>query len=266
MSGRVPGAAWVVLGTLAVAAAVAVVLIASSSNSSSPNASTAQANGAFGTAIDKPVPAELLHLPLTNQYGQRVDLASWPGKTVLLVPFLSLCSDVCPMTTGNLLQTQQSLDADSASSQVQIVELTVDPQRDTPARLAAYAKLTGARWQLVTEPPAARDALAKFFGFSYETVPQDNPPAVDWWTGKPLTYDVNHSDNYFAIDPQGHERVVQDASPSFHGRLNPKLYKFLSDLGHQHLAHAPEPSWTPQNVLEALGIVLNRHLAYAPQA
>jgi protein SCO1 len=260
------GIRWVVPGALAVAATVAAVLIASSSSSFTPRASTSSTvrNGAFGAAIDKAVPPELRHLPLTNQYGQRVDLSAWPGKTVLLVPFLSLCSDVCPLTTGNLLQTQRSLAADRASSQVQIVELTVDPQRDTPARLAAYAKLTGASWQLVTESPAVRDALAKFFGFSYERVPQDNPPAIDWWTGKPLTYDVNHSDNYFVVDSQGNERVVQDASPDFHGHLNPKLYRFLTALGHQHLAHAPEPSWTPANVLEALGVVLHRQLAYAP--
>jgi protein SCO1/2 len=263
MKQRVPSAAWVALCALC----VVTMLAACSSSSSSPSASTSRfaSSGAFGTAIDKPVPARLLHLELTNQHGQKVDLASWPSKTVLLVPFLGLCSDVCPMTTGNLLQAQQSLDANHAGSRVQIVELTVDPERDTPARLAAYAKITGASWQLVTEPPAVRDALARFFGFTYERVPQDNPPAIDWWTGKPLTYDVNHSDDYFVIDPQGNERVVNDASPDFHGHLSPKLYKFLSALGHQHLNHPPEPDWTPTNVLEALGVVLNRHLAYAPQ-
>jgi protein SCO1 len=265
-SRRRANALWAALGAVALVAAAVAVLLANSSGSSTPGASTSKVaySGPLGTAIDKPVPTDLLRLPLTNQDGQTVDLAAWPGKTVLLVPFLSLCSDVCPMTTGNLLQVQRSLGADRASAQVQIVELTVDPQRDTPARLAAYGKLTGASWQLVTEPPAERDALAKFFGFSYEQVPQDNPPAIDWWTGKPLAYDVDHSDNYFVIDPQHNERVVQDASPSFHGHLNPKLYKFLSDLGRQHLAHAPEPSWTPTNVLEALGAVLHRHLPASP--
>jgi len=97
------------------------------------------------------------------------------------------------MTTGNLLQTQQSLAADHASSAVQIVERTVDPGRDNAARLAAYAKLTGATWQLVTEPPAELRRLAKFFGFYYQKVPEGDPDARDWLTGKPLTYDVDHS-------------------------------------------------------------------------
>ena len=64
---------------------------------------------------------------------------------------------------------------DGAASHVQIVELSVDPKRDTPARLAAYAKLTGAGWQFVTEPPSELAALAKFFGFTYEKVPQGTP-------------------------------------------------------------------------------------------
>ncbi len=211
--------------------------------------------------VDQQVPSSLRRLPLTNQHGQKVDLASWPGKTVVLVPFLTLCSDICPLTTGNLLQVEQSLLRDHAASKVQIVEVSVDPRRDIPARLAAYAKLTGARWQLVTEPPRELAALAKFFGFSYEKVPEDNPPSIDWWTGKPLTYDINHSDNYFVIDPTGAERIVQEAVPDFHGHLNPKLYRFLNAEGHQHLNHpAASPNWTPADLLGALGLLLHQSL------
>jgi protein SCO1/2 len=215
---------------------------------------------AYGTLVDAKVPPRLLRLPLTNQHGQRVTLASWPGRTVMLVPFLTLCSDICPFTTGNLLQVEQALRVDHAASRVQIVELTVDPRRDTPARLAAYAKLTRARWQFVTETPAELKTLSKYFGFSYERIPEGKPPAIDWWTGKPLTYDVDHSDNYFVIDPAGNERVVEDAAPDFHGHLNPKLQKFLSPLGRQHEKHPPQPDWTTADALQALAHVLGREL------
>ena len=143
---------------------------------------------------------------------------------------------------------------------MQIVELTVDPRRDIPARLAAYGRLTHASWQLVTESPKELAALSKFFGFTYEKVPEDKPPSIDWWTGKPLTYDINHSDNYFVIDPTGEERVVQDAAPDFHGHLNPRIHHFLSGLGLYHLKRPPQPDWTPKDALEALGLVLNRSL------
>ena len=55
----------------------------------------------------------------------------------MVVPFLTLCTDICPLTTGNLLQVEQSLRAARVADKVQIIELSVDPGRDTPARLAA---------------------------------------------------------------------------------------------------------------------------------
>lgn len=187
-------------------------------------------------------------------------LSSWPGKTVLPVPFLTLCQDVCPLITGNLLAVQRALKADPAAGNVQIVELSVDPARDTAARLAAYAKLTGGNWQFVTESAADLRGLAKFFGFYYQKVPENHADAIDWWTGKHLTHDVDHTDNYFVIDPKGIERVENDAAPDFHGKLNRKLYDFLDALGHEHLVQAPQPNWTPGDLLKALAVSLGRPL------
>lgn len=236
---------------------LAVAGCGGSSSSAGDTQATQTSAPAYGTLVDQKVPAALERIPLTNQRGERVDLGSWSGKTVMLVPFLTLCADICPFTTGILLQVERTLRADHLASKVEIVELTVDPHRDTPARLAAYQKLTHAGWQLVTESPADLKALSKWFGFSYEKIPEGNPPSIDWWTGKPLTYDVDHSDNYFVIDPSGHERVVQDAAPDFQGHLNPKLQKFLSPLGRAHQKHPPQPDWTRAEALEALGHVMH---------
>lgn len=230
------------------------LLAACSSAASAP----APPSPAEGSVQNRVVPSAVRQLPLTNQHGQPVSLASWSGKTVLLVPYLTLCSDICPMTTGNLLQVQRSLATDGAASQVVIVELSVDPSRDSPARMAAYATLTGATWQLVTETPAVLTQIAKFFGFSYQVVPEDNPPSIDWWTGKPLTYDIDHSDGFVVISPTGRERFATAAAPDFHGALNPTLKKFLSDLGLQHLAHPVTPDYTPATVLQALGWSMRR--------
>jgi protein SCO1 len=265
----IPIAIVICSAALAVAATgCGVTTTVSTSGSLSPSASAsppASAGSAgLGTTIRRQVPAAPLHLPLTSQHGKRVELASWPGKTLLLVPFLSLCQDICPMTTGRLVAAEDSLHADHAATDVQIVELTVDPGRDTPARLAAYAKLTGAAWELVTESPAELRRLQKFFGFYYQKVPEDDPDARDWWTGKPLTYDVDHTDNYFVIDPTGYERVVQDGAPDFHGKLNPKLYNFLDALGRQHLKSPPQPDWTPADALQAIAVSVGRPLPVAP--
>ncbi len=233
----------------------------SSGGSTSTGSSSAGGGSAGpGTTIDKTVPASLLNLPLSDQRGRRTTLSSYQGRTVLLVPFLSLCQDICPMITGNLLQVQQSLRADHAASNVQIIEISVDPERDTPKRLAAYAKLTHATWELVTETPASLRTLARFFGFTYVKVPEGKPASLDWLTGKPLAYDVDHSDNYFVIDPRGSERVVQAAAPAFHGNLNPKLFKFLDRLGRQHLAQPSQPAWAPADALKALSVSVGRSL------
>jgi protein SCO1 len=250
---------------LVLVAALAVAACSSQGSSQSSQSTQASSSaGAAGTAIQIPVPAALRGLRLTNQRGHDVTLSSWRGRTVLLVPFLTLCQDICPLTTGNLLQVQQSLRAAGVASKVQIVELSMDPARDTPARLAAYGKLTGADWQLVTEPSGGLRALAKFFGFYYQKVPADDPDARDWWTGKPLAYDVDHTNNYFVIDPAGVERVEDNASPAFRGKLNPRLYRFLDELGRKHLQQAAQPDWTPADALNALGLVLHHSLAPIP--
>ncbi|HEX4752629.1 MAG TPA: SCO family protein [Solirubrobacterales bacterium] len=267
--GRTPGSTggWraALLGALALGAVCIVVVGCGGSSSKETSTANTGSDPAYGSPIDQKVPAALERIPLTNQRDEKVDLASWSGKTVMLVPFLTLCADICPFTTGILLQVEKTLRADHAASKVKIVELTVDPHRDSPARLAAYGKLTHAGWELVTETPAHLATLAKFFGFSYEKIAEGNPPSIDWWTGKPLTYDVDHSDNYFVIDPSGNERVVQDAAPDFHGKLAPKLQKFLSPVGRQHQKHPPQPDWTTADALAALSHVLHQELPVATE-
>jgi protein SCO1/2 len=241
------------LGRLLTVLAVGLGVAACSDPPGQPSASS-------GTVQARPIPTIITDVPLTDQGGQVVTLSSFRGKTVMLVPFLTLCSDICPMTTGNLLKVEQSLRAAQVAGKVQIVELSVDPDRDTTARLAAYAHLTSADWELVTESDADLAMIAKFFGFAYQMVPQDNPPAIDWLTGKPLTYDVNHSDGYVLISPKGVERFSTAASPDFSGHLDPTLHAFLNDQGRQHLARPPQPGWTPADALASLGWLLGRSI------
>src|SRR3974390_38584 len=103
-----------------------------------------------GTVQTRTVPPSVSQVPLTDQHSRTVTLASFRGQTVMGGPFITLCSDIGPMTSGNLLQVERSLIAAGVAREVQIVELSVDPGRDSVARLAAYAPLTGATWELVT--------------------------------------------------------------------------------------------------------------------
>ncbi len=235
-----------------------LVLAACSSSIDPPPASQ-------GIIEHRHIPASLLTLPLTDQHGRHVDLSSWRDKTVVLVPFLTLCTDICPMDTGNMLQTQQVLDRARAAGAVQLVELSVDPQRDTPARLAAYAHLTGASWELVTESPTALAQFEHYFGWDVQRVSEDNH-SIDWWTGKPLTYDVNHSDGFEVIGPRGTMRFSTGAAPDFHGTLNPTLHKFLSPEGIAHLARPPKPGWTTSQMVSTISWAIDEPLPATPSS
>ena len=257
MTRRVPNRSRAASGRRCVVLGGVLALALSACGSSTPGPPPAN----LGVVQNRAVPSSIAHLAFTDQHGRSVDLASFRGKTVLVVPFLTLCTDICPLDTGNLLQVEHALVADGSASKVQLVELSVDPTRDTPARLAAYAHLTGADWELLTETPAQAAQVEDFFGWVVQRVPEGSPPAIDWWTGKPLTYDINHSDGFVVIGTTGAERFSTGAAPDFHGVLNPTLHQFLDAEGRDHLAHPRDAGLEPHHGPRHVGLALHRPLA-----
>lgn len=218
-----------------------------------------------GTVLDIAVPAATAALPLVDQDGRTTTLASLRGTTVVLVDFLTLCQEVCPLTTANVRAVSEAVDRAGRSGDVRILEATVDPERDTPARLAAYQKLYGAHanWSLVTGRPEDIAALWKSFGVAYDRTPNTESPAPkDWLTGKPLTYDVEHQDIVIVIGPDGHERWLVDGTPRVSGAspVPTALQSFLSADGRANETAPPDPSWTPQDVEAAIAYVTGRPL------
>ena len=193
---------------------------------------------------------------LLNQQGHVVTLAGLRGKVVVLAPFLSLCQDECPLVTGAFITLQRDLRAAGLADRVVFVEATVDPGRDSVARLAAYQKEFGADWDLWTGTPSNIAAFWKPFGVDYEIVSEEQPPKTDWWTGQPLTYDVNHTDGYILIDRSGHERFVNASAPDEKGVLNAKLRGLLNAGGLHDLQNPQGPNWTTADALGAIGWLL----------
>lgn len=103
---------------------------------------------------------------LLDQNGRRVRLFSdVVGDKVVVVSFIyTSCTDVCPMVSHTMSQLQEELGG-LLESQVRLISLTVDPARDTPAKLKAYSALYGARpgWQWLTG--AASDVTEALKGF-----------------------------------------------------------------------------------------------------
>lgn len=214
---------------------------------------------ASGTVLDEPLPDAVATLPLVDQHGRHFTLASLRGRTVVLGDFLTLCQEVCPLTSVNLRDVAKAVQRNGRSADVQVVEATVDPGRDSVQRLAAYEKVFGAQpdWTLATGDQHGLDALWAHLGVYHEKAAEDVAPAPrDWWTGAPLTYDVHHQDVVYVIDPRGHARWVDDGTPNTLGEKPAgSLLQFLNTEGRQNLTAPADPAWTVRDVEEAVAYV-----------
>lgn len=167
------------------------------------------------------------------------------------------------MISANTIQVARRVQAAGLDGKIALLEITVDPQRDTPARLAAYQKMFGGPrpdWTLATATTAAGTAaLWNFFHVYYHRQPEDDADATDWLTGKKLTYDVEHSNTLIFMSPDGKLRYLTDATADTQGSLPSALVRFMDSQGRRKLYHPnPGDSWTVPQALQVLGW-LNGH-------
>jgi protein SCO1/2 len=120
---------------------------------------------------------------LRNQDGKPVrfytDLVH--GKIVLINFFYAHCDGICPGVTENLVRVQNAL-GDRAGHVVQMYSISLDPTRDTPEVLKAYAEAYGVKpgWQFLTGKPADIELLRRRLGLV------DLDPKVDRIRGQHL--------------------------------------------------------------------------------
>jgi protein SCO1/2 len=205
-----------------------------------------------GYPVDRPVPS----MPMVNRRGRPTSLAGWRGKVVVLAPFLTLCGEVCPITTGAFLELQRTLPR-AIVRRVVFVEATVDPWRDSPFRLRAYSRRTGARFPMLTGSRQQVAHFWRFFGVGYRRVPEGKPPDIDWLTHRPLHFDVEHTDALFLIDPRGRERVILAGSATgMTGHLSDALLGLLSTSGRYDITHMS--GWTIGTVARDIRYLLRQ--------
>jgi protein SCO1/2 len=209
------------------------------------------------------LPADIANTPLVDETGRTTNLASFNGKIVVLTDFMTLCQEVCPITTAVLNQVDQAVTKAGLGDKVQFVDITVDPGRDDPARLHAYrsfAKLLP-NWTLLTGTPENLAKVLKYFGVGYEKTAEENPPGIDWLTGKPLTYDLTHSDVLIYLDESGHQRFMIQGMPvgSDAGLTDGEL-SFLNDQGRSNLTDSADASWTGDQALQVVSWLSKKHI------
>jgi protein SCO1/2 len=119
-------------------------------------------------------------LPLVDQEGRQVRLMSdLVGDRIVVMNFVyTTCTTVCPVLSALFTQVQDRL-GDRLGREVLLVSITVDPLRDTPERLKAYAEARGAKpgWFWLTGAKPSVESVLDGLG-AYSPRFEDHPAMV----------------------------------------------------------------------------------------
>jgi protein SCO1/2 len=137
--------------------------------------------------------AQNFDLPDTE--GRVRNLAEFKGKLVVLFFGYTQCPDVCPTTLQELTQARQQLGA--KADQVQVIFITLDPERDTPELLREYMKSFDPGYIALVPNADQLAKAARDFKVIYRKVPGQ--------TG--TSYTMEHTAASFVFDTQGHIRL-----------------------------------------------------------
>lgn len=132
---------------------------------------------------------------LTDHNGQPRTLADFKGKAVVVFFGYTQCPDVCPTTMVEMANVMKELGPDA--DRVQVLFITVDPERDTQQVLSQYVPAFDKRFLGLRGDLAQTEQVAKEFKVFYQKVP-----------GKaPGSYTMDHTAGSYVFDPAGHIRL-----------------------------------------------------------
>lgn len=146
---------------------------------------------------------------LLDPQGNEKTIADYRGKAVVLFFGYTHCPDVCPST---LIEMQAVMkDLGPLADRVQVIFITVDPERDTAELMAQYPPTFDRRFiGLRPANEAALVKIAKDFRVYYNKVPGSNPK----------NYTIDHTAGSYVFDPAGNLRLYikhgQGAEPIAH--------------------------------------------------
>ena len=145
-------------------------------------------------------------LELTDHTGKPRRLEDFRGKAVVLFFGFTHCPDICPTTLADISHAIKQLGPDA--DRVQMLMVSIDPERDTPESLAKYVTAFDPRFLGLRGDLAATKKVAAEFKIYFEKRKQGD------------SYTVDHSAQSYVIDPQGrlrllvrHDRIAQDLAP-----------------------------------------------------
>jgi len=127
---------------------------------------------------------------LTDANNKPASLTDYHGKVVVLFFGYTHCPEVCPTTLADLAQVMRLLGNDA--KKVQVLFVTLDPERDTPEVLAKFIPSFDPSFIGLHGDAAATEQAAKSFGVNYQK-------QYDKHGG----YTLDHSDGTYLIGPEG---------------------------------------------------------------
>jgi protein SCO1 len=139
-------------------------------------------------------PREAPDFSLQSSAGGTLALRSYRGKVVILGFGFTSCPDVCPVTLATLAQARRKLGP--AAAGVQIVYITVDPERDNPARMKEYLNAFDPTFVGGSGPADRLAAVRQDYGILAEK------------KVKGTSYLVAHSSYTYLIDRRGRLRAL----------------------------------------------------------
>jgi len=147
-----------------------------------------------GTLLQSPSLAQ--DFSLESHTGQTVSLSDFKGKLVLLYFGYTFCPDVCPATLSEIAGAMDILGEDARN--IQLIMISVDPERDSPEKLAEYVIHFHPAFLGVTGDADTIAKIATLYGIFYE----QNKGSVA--TG----YLIDHTATVTVIDQDGHVKLI----------------------------------------------------------
>ena len=132
---------------------------------------------------------------LTDHNGQPRTLADFKGKVVVVFFGYTHCPDVCPTTLSELASIKKALG--SEAERLQVIFITLDPQRDTPELMAGFVPAFDSSFLGLWGEQAVIDKVAKDFKIFTQKVPSKD--------GK--SYTIDHTAGSYVFDDQGRIRL-----------------------------------------------------------
>ena len=131
---------------------------------------------------------------LTDADGHERSLADYRGKYVMVFFGYVYCPEVCPAVLIKAAEARNAMGADK--EKIQVITITLDPERDTPAQVQEYASAFDPSFVGLWGTPERIKEVAKEFRVFYQKVPSGN------------SYSIDHTALTYIFDPEGRLRLA----------------------------------------------------------